>query len=481
MGRMPCHTYQRRDYSELRNGASMGASHIMFVCGNSPLVSRIENLLAGANHVVRIAESWAVAIREIQKERYDLVLGWVDTAAVDFEQLKLLTGDQTVQDLIPVVIITPSHVDVEFFLTLLKNGASYQISLPCDKDYFIDRITTIIREHRKSRMVDEKIRVEFIHDDHHHMIYLQKRQIVNYLLSTYIDEIQQKKMLARAYSTPDFLHELENKEPLRLSGRSLERIKIEEDMIRAIENKEFLLYYQPIVSLATGRITGFEALIRWQNEERGFVSPSEFIPQAEESGLIISLGFWVIEEASRQLKIWHEMFKLDQPLTVSVNLSTVQFIHPELAEEIASIVREADIPFETLRFEITESALMTDMESANIMLLKLKKMNFKLYMDDFGTGYSSLSYLRHFPVDVLKIDQSFVRWMGIDDESEQIVNTIVHLAKNLKKQVIAEGIETAESLEVLRRLGCEYGQGYLFSKPLAAKDAEELLKKNPVW
>jgi EAL domain-containing protein (putative c-di-GMP-specific phosphodiesterase class I)/DNA-binding response OmpR family regulator len=459
----------------------MGASHIMFVCGNSSLVAQVEKLLAGAQYVVRVAESWAAAMRDIHKERCDLVLGWVEAADTDSEQMRLLMRDRTVQELIPVVVITPASADVEFFLTLLKSGASYQISLPCGEDYFLDRIAAIIREHRKSRMVDEKIRVDFIHGDHHHVMYLQKRQIVNYLLSTYIDEIEQKKMLSRAYSTNDFFSRLENRGSIKLSGRSLERIKIEEDMIRAIENREFLLFYQPIVSLATGRITGFEALIRWQNEERGFVSPSEFIPQAEESGLIISLGFWVIEEAARQLKIWHEMFKSEQPLTVSVNLSTVQFIHPELAEEIASIVREAGIPFDSLRFEITESALMTDMESANIMLLKLKKMNFRLYMDDFGTGYSSLSYLRHFPVDVLKIDQSFVRWMGIDDESEQIVNTIVHLAKNLKKEVIAEGIETADNLEVLRRLGCEYGQGYLFSKPLSAGDAEELLKKNPFW
>jgi EAL domain-containing protein (putative c-di-GMP-specific phosphodiesterase class I) len=189
----------------------------------------------------------------------------------------------------------------------------------------------------------------------------------------------------------------------------------------------------------------------------------------------------VIEEASRQLAAWHEKFPRELPLTISVNLSTVQFIHPELAEEIQTIVSEFSIPFNTLRFEITESALMADMESANIMLLKLKKMNFKLYMDDFGTGYSSLSYLRHFPMDVLKIDQSFEKWMGIDDESNEIVKTIVHLAHNLKKEVIAEGVETVEHYHLLRELGCEYGQGYYYSKPLDPESAERLLSEDPTW
>jgi EAL domain-containing protein (putative c-di-GMP-specific phosphodiesterase class I) len=224
---------------------------------------------------------------------------------------------------------------------------------------------------------------------------------------------------------------------------------------------------------------GFESLIRWRHPERGFVPPSEFIPFAEESALILPLGFIAIEKACRQLKEWIDADA--GPLSVSINLSAVQFIHPELAEQIADIVRKNGLPHELVRFEITESVLMNDMDSANMMLLKLKSMNFRLYMDDFGTGYSSLSYLRHFPMDVIKIDQSFIKWMGVDDESHVIAKTIVDLAHNLGKLVVAEGIETDEHLAMLREMRCDYGQGYLFSPPIGAGEARALLVKRPRW
>ena len=189
----------------------------------------------------------------------------------------------------------------------------------------------------------------------------------------------------------------------------------------------------------------------------------------------------MVEKTCRQLKEWNTTCAEAGPLNVSINLSTVQFIHPELAEQIDVIVRRSGVPHKNIRFEITESALMADMESANMMLLKLKSMDFRLYMDDFGTGYSSLSYLRHFPMDVIKIDQSFIRWMGVDDESHVITKTIIDLGHNLGKLVVGEGVETEEHLAVLREMGCDYGQGYLFSPPLCAADVRALLEKQPRW
>lgn len=253
------------------------------------------------------------------------------------------------------------------------------------------------------------------------------------------------------------------------------------EMARAIERGEFALVYQPIVSLETGGVSGFEALMRWHHPDRGLVGPDNFIPLAEESGLIIALGFFAVAEAARQVAAWRAIILAERPLSVSVNLSTVQFIHPDLVEVLQETVLPYGLPPGTIRFEITESALMQDMEQANIALLKLKANGFPLYMDDFGTGYSSLSYLRHFPVDVLKIDKSFVRWMGVDEESDEIVRIIIHLAHTLRMKIVAEGVETPETLNKLRELGADYGQGYLFGKPLAPADAEALLRADPRW
>ncbi|HQO02195.1 MAG TPA: EAL domain-containing protein, partial [Spirochaetota bacterium] len=329
--------------------------------------------------------------------------------------------------------------------------------------------------------VSETIRLEIPENGTKRSIFIHRKQLTDNLFSAYRDDIHQKQMLIKARGDLDLLDD-DDLAPTAEKQQSYEKKRLfTREMIYAIENDEFELFYQPIVCLQSGTISGFEALIRWNKKGEGFICPDDFIPYAEETGLIISLGFWVIEEASRQLGAWHKIFPDRPPLTISVNLSTVQFIHPGLADHIQEIVIGNGIPNESLRFEITESALMTDMDSANLMLLKLKSMNFKLYMDDFGTGYSSLSYLRHFPVDVLKIDQSFVRWMGVDDESEEIVHTIINLAHNLKKEVIAEGIETAEHLEKLRELGCEYGQGFLFSRPVNASSAETMILENPVW
>jgi diguanylate cyclase (GGDEF)-like protein len=247
--------------------------------------------------------------------------------------------------------------------------------------------------------------------------------------------------------------------------------------------QEFQVHYQPIVSLATGRINGFEALVRWQHPARGLLSPIEFIPIAEETGLIVPLGYWILRSACRQMRVWQERFPTSFPLTISVNLSSKQFLQPDLIQQIDQILRETGLAACSLKLEITESAIMENAETAAVMLLQLRTLGIELYIDDFGTGYSSLSYLQSFPVNALKIDRSFISQMGTDGENSEIVQAIVTLAHKLGIDVVAEGVETAEQLVQLRVLCCTQGQGqgYFFSKPLDSKATEALLTKTPQW
>jgi diguanylate cyclase (GGDEF)-like protein/PAS domain S-box-containing protein len=252
-------------------------------------------------------------------------------------------------------------------------------------------------------------------------------------------------------------------------------LQMETALRLAVERKEFIVYYQSIVDLETFKISGFEALIRWNHPEKGFISPANFIPLAEETGLIVEIGEWVLREACQQMERWQKIFPSDPPLFVSVNLSSKQFIQSDLIQRVAQIIQDTKINPEGLKLEITESAVMDDVDSATEMLKKLRALGIKLSIDDFGTGYSSLSYLHRFPIDTLKVDRSFVVNMSEDSENVEIVRTIVSLAQNLGMNVIAEGVETKEQLAALRKLGCENGQGYLFSKPVAAKAAENLI------
>lgn len=262
---------------------------------------------------------------------------------------------------------------------------------------------------------------------------------------------------------------------------AVSRLQLESELRQAIKHQEFVLNYQPIVSLKTGKITGFEALVRWQHPKQGFVSPGHFIPVAEETGLIIPMGRWILAEACRQMHAWHQQFPQTKPLVIGVNLSSRQFNHPKLIEEIEQTLADTQLDHLTLKLEITESMAMSDVESAIDMLLRLKKMHLTLSIDDFGTGYSSLSYLHRFPTDILKVDRSFVSRMENGDEDAEIVKTIISLSHNLGMGVVAEGVETESQLEALRALNCEYGQGYFFAKPMSAKDAEEMLERSPIW
>jgi diguanylate cyclase (GGDEF)-like protein len=260
-----------------------------------------------------------------------------------------------------------------------------------------------------------------------------------------------------------------------MHARAMTRLKLENDLRYALEREELAVYYQPIVNLKSGTLSGFEALIRWEHPERGIISPSEFIPVAEDTDLIIPIGQWVLREACRQVRKWQLAFPFESPLTVSVNLSGKQFKQPDLVESIKQILYQTEMPAECLRLEITETVIMENAEEATTMLRQLRSVGVQLSIDDFGTGYSSLSYLHRFPVNVLKIDRSFVSRMSVDQESLGIVETVIALASKLKMEVVAEGIETGEQSHVLRDLDCKYGQGYLYSKPLDRHDIEGLV------
>jgi len=382
---------------------------------------------------------------------------------------------------IPLLVVGAPREGIEFFISALQHGIHHFVTLPCDRSFLITRIEEILSGNSET-VDDARTNVDIEHAGNHHICEVGNRQISNFLISSFKNEICHQRLIPQSYRERAFI-DTRNAQELKedLTGREDEKDLLTDEMIRALENQEFKPYYQPIISIQSGRITGFEALCRWEHPVKGIVTPNEFIPHAEETGLIIPIGFHVLREGSRQLKDWHGKYSDGSPLTLSVNLSTVQFIHPELAERIERIVIENSVEPEMIKFEITESALMEDMQSANIMLLKLKAMHFILCMDDFGTGYSSLSYLRHFPVDILKIDQSFVKWMGVDDESEEIVRIIVYLARQLRMLTIAEGIETEDHLKTIRSMGCDYAQGMYISEPLNADATEELLAKKIAW
>lgn len=260
----------------------------------------------------------------------------------------------------------------------------------------------------------------------------------------------------------------------QMHQRAVERLQLEIDLRQAIKNNEFILHYQPIVCLKTGYISGFESLIRWQHPQLGMISPGKFIPVAEETGLIIPIGIWVLKEACRQIKIWQQKYDSFLSLTVNINVAVQQFSYSRLIEEIDKILAETQLPSGCLKLEITESAIMENSDSAHAILQKLKDRNIKICIDDFGTGYSSLSYLHKFPVDNLKIDRSFISRIKSLDEPNKVIDAIVNLAHHLDITVTAEGIETQAQLDYIQKLGCEYAQGYHFYKPLNAEAVEAM-------
>lgn len=258
-------------------------------------------------------------------------------------------------------------------------------------------------------------------------------------------------------------------------------LQMENDLRRAIDREELRVYYQPIVSLDTGQLAGFEALIRWQHPERGFINPSDFIPLAEDTGLIVHLGLWILRKACQQLSQWQWQSPGNRSLFISVNLSSKQVAQACLVDQIRDILEETHVEARHLKLEITESAVMDNAETAVQLLKRLKALGVQLSIDDFGTGYSSLGYLHRFPVNTLKIDRSFVGRIGEAAENIEIVRTIVSLAENMGMEVVAEGVETLSQLMQLRKLKCQYGQGYLFSRPVDANSVGAWFSRKPNW
>ncbi len=260
---------------------------------------------------------------------------------------------------------------------------------------------------------------------------------------------------------------------------TVERLHLETDLRRAVEHHEFVLHYQPIIELCNDRLIGFEALVRWNHPQRGLIYPIEFIPLAEETGLIIPIGEWVLTEACRQLHEWKKDHAMHTPLKMSVNISSRQFLQHDLPEKIRHILGSNSLEAVNLTIEITESMIMENIDAALEILTQLRDMGVHIHIDDFGTGYSSLSYIHRFPVNALKIDRSFVEKMHNDDENLEIVKTIISLARNLNLELIAEGLETPDQLSQLKELNCHYGQGYFLSRPLDALTMSSWLSTRP--
>ena len=249
-----------------------------------------------------------------------------------------------------------------------------------------------------------------------------------------------------------------------------------QDMRRALDQRQFVLYYQPEVDLSTRKIVGLEALIRWDHPEKGLIPPMEFIPLAEESGLILPIGDWGLSVACAQIQRWTREDARNSSLRVCVNLSARQFSRPGLADHVEALLMQTGLSSRQLGLEMTESSLIPNMRVALEVLSSLRRLGVSLLMDDFGTGYSSLNHLHSFPFDVLKIDGSFVGRITEGDQPMQIVRTIIELARVLGMDVVAEGIETREQYLLLRQLGCRFGQGYLFARPLSTEAISELLR-----
>jgi diguanylate cyclase (GGDEF)-like protein len=258
---------------------------------------------------------------------------------------------------------------------------------------------------------------------------------------------------------------------------AMDRLRLEMDLRRAVERKQLVLHYQPVVSLTTGGVVAVEALVRWQHPERGLVPPLEFIPIAERTGVIGEIGRWVIAQACNQLKSWEREFGYDAPQSIWINVSPKQFAQSDLAESVGELLASLSFEPRRIKFEITEGIMLEDIELATRTLGELRRLGVQVFMDDFGTGYSSLTYLGRLPLDGIKVDRSFVSQMGNDARQAQLVGTIITLIRNLGLEPIAEGVETDHQARLLRDMGCAFAQGFVFSRPIPAREIDELLRR----
>jgi EAL domain-containing protein (putative c-di-GMP-specific phosphodiesterase class I) len=256
----------------------------------------------------------------------------------------------------------------------------------------------------------------------------------------------------------------------------IERLELLADLQRAIERQEFVLHFQPVILLKNKELFGVEALVRWQHPTRGLIQPADFIPLSEESGAIVPLGLWVLEQACRQAKAWQRRYPLREAWTMSVNVSVKQLQTPAFVSDVARVLQQTRLKPQSLILEITESVMMQDVQATMERLRQLKQQGVRLAIDDFGTGYSSLSYLRQFPFDLLKIDKSFVADVGEGSREKELTSAIIELGKTLDLELVAEGIERTDQLARLQALECEFGQGFYFAEPMDAEAIEAVFE-----
>jgi EAL domain-containing protein (putative c-di-GMP-specific phosphodiesterase class I) len=260
-------------------------------------------------------------------------------------------------------------------------------------------------------------------------------------------------------------------------ARARARLRVETELRQALDNNEFRVHYQPIVTLATGRLLGFEALVRWQHPVRGLLSPDAFLLVAEETGLILPIGWWLLKEACKRVRLWRDLHPQARGLSVAVNLAHKQFMYADLPLQVSSALQETGLPPDGLHLEITETVFLENPKAAESTLRRLRSLGIGLHLDDFGTGYSSLSYLAALPLETLKIDRSFVMDMESNPKHAAVVRTIIELARDLGMNTVAEGVESLQQLQMLQSLGCRTGQGNLFAPALDAKRADRLFER----
>jgi EAL domain-containing protein (putative c-di-GMP-specific phosphodiesterase class I) len=256
----------------------------------------------------------------------------------------------------------------------------------------------------------------------------------------------------------------------------LDRMQLEADMRGALDHKEFIIFYQPIIDLTTHQPVAFEALVRWNHPRRGIIYPLEFIPMAEENGLINAIGEWIIRESCRELRVLQERYPMQPPLKMSVNISGKQFAQRDLASKVSAIIRDTGVDAHTLALEITESMIMENIEMAVDTMNQLRSLGVQIHIDDFGTGYSSLSYLHRLPIDAIKIDRTFIKKLSADGKNKEIILSILSLATSMNFEVIAEGVEMNHQLLNMQKMHCHYGQGFLFSVPMAPGEIDGWVK-----
>lgn len=371
---------------------------------------------------------------------------------------------------IPLFVITGVN-SKRSYLRLVEKGICNIISSPVLEKNFLERISNFSPCCNVDNQSIKKISLDLSCGYENFNIDLEEIKIAP-LINSLFTNLENQVSFSRdnLKLTKKLIREKEHSNVRNSKDRGIEKF-----LWKTLEHNDFSLFYQPVMNMGDNTLAGFESLIRINDPERGIISPGEFIGVAENSAIIFPLGIWIIDEACRQISVWKKKFNFTRPVRININLSSRQFLHPGLTENIFEITEKYGIEPEDIGFELTESAFMDDMERANLSLLELRSKQFPVYMDDFGTGYSSLSYLMHFPVNILKIDQSFVKWMHIDESSEKIVKSIIGLAHSLEMKVVAEGIEDEEHVRMLREFKCDFAQGYFFSKPLPADEAEKFI------